>query len=303
MKTIFNSFARCLIPACFAIFPISPSAATTIIDSTTLNGSFEDGTGTGIGSTIDLWQPSLNPAANVQEQRIDNNASDGTYSAVIGYDDDLNTDLATGLLLNTGHKVGAGETYDLSFDWIPLFRWQSTDEVIWRLFTTSDDTTSGTVTEIASGTITGFANGAGYKNYDFNGIGAVVAANVGRDLWIEFDQNNAVEGEREFSRIDNVVLASIPGPASPALLGFTYDPTDGSAEVSIAGAANTAYILVEADDLDFSNPDQNPIPLTGASVGTLDGNEVTTDAIGHATVQFNLGTAKDATFLRAETAP
>ncbi len=93
--------------------------------------------------------------------------------------------------------------------------------------------------------------------------------------------------------------------ASPTITDFSYDPTDGSAEVSIAGAANTNYKLVEADDLDFSNPDQDPVDLTGAAVtvGTLDGNEVTTDGSGHATVQFTLGTAKDATFLRAETAP
>ncbi len=44
-----------------------------------------------------------------------------------------------------------------------------------------------------------------------------------------------------------------------------------------------------------------PIPLTGATVGTLDGDQFTTDGNGDATIQFNLGTAKDATFLRAET--
>ena len=87
------------------------------------------------------------------------------------------------------------------------------------------------------------------------------------------------------------------------LVDFTYNPTNGSAEVSIQGDANTTFKLVEADDLDFSNPDQNPIPLTGATVGTLDGNEVTTDGSGNATVQFNLGTAKPATFLRAQTVP
>ena len=97
-------------------------------------------------------------------------------------------------------------------------------------------------------------------------------------------------------------LEVVPGP-SVVLWNFTYNSTTGSAEVSIAGAANTNYKLIEADDLDFSNPDQNPIPLTGATVGTLDGDEVTTDGSGNATVQFNLGTAKDATFLRAESVP
>jgi hypothetical protein len=95
----------------------------------------------------------------------------------------------------------------------------------------------------------------------------------------------------------------IPADATPALLGFTYDPADGSAEVSIAGAANTTYQLVEADDLDFSNPDQTITPTSVTPPATLDGNEVTTDGSGNATVQFNLSTAKDATFLRAESAP
>jgi hypothetical protein len=103
-------------------------------------------------------------------------------------------------------------------------------------------------------------------------------------------------------RLNAVSLSLLPAPAV-ALNGFTYDPADGSAEVSIEGAANVNYKLVEADDLDFANPDQDPIPLTGATVGVLDGYEVTTDGNGNATIQFNLGIAKSATFLRAETAP
>ena len=95
--------------------------------------------------------------------------------------------------------------------------------------------------------------------------------------------------------------ASIPSPVS--LNGFIYDSNDGSSSVNIVGVPGTRYQLVEADDLDFSNPDQNPIPLDGATIGTLDGDVVTTDGNGNATVQFNLGTTKAATFIRAEDAP
>ncbi|MCH7228954.1 hypothetical protein [Haloferula sp. A504] len=98
-------------------------------------------------------------------------------------------------------------------------------------------------------------------------------------------------------------LIRMPAPSSVVLVDFTYNPATGTAEVSIEGIPNTPYKLVEADDLDFSNPDQNPIPLSGASVGTQVGNTVTTDGSGSATVQFNLGTTKDATFLRAESVP
>lgn len=92
-------------------------------------------------------------------------------------------------------------------------------------------------------------------------------------------------------------------PASTTLSDFNYNPADGASEVTIQGDAGARYKLVEAADLDFSTPDQDPIPLTGASVGTLDGDAVVADAGGTATVQFNLGTSTQVTFLRAETAP
>lgn len=89
---------------------------------------------------------------------------------------------------------------------------------------------------------------------------------------------------------------------SPTIEGFTYSAASGAGEVSIKGEASAVYLLVEADDLDFANPDQSPVPLTGATVGTLDGDQVITDENGNATVQFNLGTEKPTTFIRAENA-
>lgn len=60
------------------------------------------------------------------------------------------------------------------------------------------------------------------------------------------------------------------------------------------------YKLVAAADLDFSTPDQDPVPLTAATVGTLVGGlNVIADENGEATVEFNLGTAP-ANFVRAE---
>lgn len=94
-------------------------------------------------------------------------------------------------------------------------------------------------------------------------------------------------------------------PSQPSLSNFSYDSSTNQFNVSIKGAPNTAYILSEAADLDFSNPDQRPIPLTGASVsvGSVDGNSIVTDGSGDATVEaVALGTPKkDATFIRAET--
>jgi parallel beta-helix repeat protein len=86
----------------------------------------------------------------------------------------------------------------------------------------------------------------------------------------------------------------------PRLEAFTYSPIDGSAEVRIKGDPAARYKLVEADDLDFANPSQDPLPLASASVGTLVDNDVLLDANGDGTVQFNLGTEKQANFFWAE---
>ncbi len=96
-------------------------------------------------------------------------------------------------------------------------------------------------------------------------------------------------------------LAKSPEIA-PSLAGFSYDRSDpdGASQVSIKGIPGARFKLVEADDLNFTNPDQNPVPLTGATVGTLAGNEVILDANGNATVQFDLGISKAATFIRAQ---
>ena len=110
-------------------------------------------------------------------------------------------------------------------------------------------------------------------------------------------------GNSPAGRIAYAFEAAPVAAASPTLTNFSYDSSTGASVVSIKGAPGTRYKLVEADDLNFSTPDQDPIPLTGATVGTLAGNEVVANASGDATIQFNLGTAKAATFLRAETIP
>ena len=123
-------------------------------------------------------------------------------------------------------------------------------------------------------------------------------------LTIKLDNDGgAINNGFRAIRIPAVGVAATSAEVPLKLTDFSYDPSTGDSQASIEGGAETAYILVEADDLDFSNPDQSPVALAGATVGTLDGNTVITDVNGDATVQFNLGTSKTATFVRAETAP
>jgi hypothetical protein len=92
-------------------------------------------------------------------------------------------------------------------------------------------------------------------------------------------------------------MVSVP---RPRLLNFTYDVGDGSSEITIMGEPGSAYRLVEASSPEFSTPARDPVPLDGAIEGALNGDIVTTDVVtGKARVQFNLGTTKTRTYLRA----
>jgi len=99
----------------------------------------------------------------------------------------------------------------------------------------------------------------------------------------------------------SISTTATSGPATvPTVNSFSYDPVTGDATVSFIAAPNTPYKLVQADDLDFQNPDQDPVALTSASVGTISSDEITTDANGNATVTFNLGTSKSKTFVQIQ---
>jgi len=138
---------------------------------------------------------------------------------------------------------------------------------------------------------------AGYSPQAFGNLTVVISLNPqanGAEYFAWDLSGYTSSGPLEIESITVVAIAQ------PRITSFTYDPADGSAEATIEGSPFTRFKLVEAADLDFSTPDQDPVPLLGATVGTLiDGFYLTTDVNGVATVQFNLGTGP-ATFVRAE---
>jgi lysophospholipase L1-like esterase len=181
---------------------------------------------------------------------------------------------ANGITESAASPNNVAGTVDLQVV-LDLTGWNGTDN--WGSVTYSAKlTTDPAFTEIAAGELD--ASNSTFRAVGLGG-GGVVAAQV---------------SAFELSKIS---------PTPPRIAGFSYDDTTGDAGVSIEGIPNTTYKLVEADDLDFSNPDRDPIPLTGVSLGTQVGDPVITDAAGQATVQFDLGNTKDATFLRAQEVP
>jgi hypothetical protein len=78
---------------------------------------------------------------------------------------------------------------------------------------------------------------------------------------------------------------------TPIELGsFIYDHSTGNASLTLQAAPSAAYVLKQSTDPgDFRTA--TTITPTAVSTGSLNGNQVTTDATGKAVIQFNLGTA------------
>ena len=104
-----------------------------------------------------------------------------------------------------------------------------------------------------------------------------------------------INSQVNFIRIYSAGRQIITG--APEITSFTYDPANGSSFVSIRGNISTTYRFVSSSDLDFSN--SSLFTVLDASVGTLNGDGVETDANGNATVELIMaGNARG--FIRAE---
>ncbi len=186
-------------------------SATILMDSSTLNGSFESGTD-GVPS---LWQTGFGITQVYREAGTSPAEPHGDYVLFFG-ENGGQTNFVGGAL-NTGYNVQTGDTFDISFYWAKAGAWTSNDSFNWRLFTTSDDTVGGAVTIIASGTPTG--NPTSYVFVTNNGA-PMAASNLGRDLWISFDTIGRTSVvDNDYVKVDNVVLSVTSVPeASTAIL-------------------------------------------------------------------------------------
>lgn len=202
---------------------IAAPTTTQVINSTLLNGSFENGTG---NEEITGW---LNFSDNNKTQRIQNNASQGAWSLVIGKSTEQSEVEASAM---TSYEVVEGDIFNLSFRWLPKLNWDVADRVRWRLFTTSDDTVDGEITEISSGSVGGFANGAAYQTATMTSIAGVNSANEERKLWLQIYSG---AGDYEFARVDDVVLSVVTDVQAayvPLDVSFltAYYPLEGNVE-------------------------------------------------------------------------
>lgn len=197
----------------FLVLAATSQAAIVIIDSGTLNGSFETGTG---NNTITAWTA----APGHFLERINNNANQGSWSLVIGRNAAGTS--VSGAAISTTHTITTGTTFELSYSLKGAFGAEATDAVNWSLFYTSDDTLSGTVTVLASGgnLLTGATGVIATSPYSSSGVMISPAADAlanGHTLFLSFTPGAGFTND-EFARLDSVSLvANVPEPGAPAL--------------------------------------------------------------------------------------
>ena len=188
-----------------------------IHDSTVNNGSFEslDGNNKPIG-----WTTGFNVGSYVVSTNPVYSASDGSVHMGI------NNSGSRGVVQNTAYNVKSGDTFTLAFDWSAGYAWKTGDTIQWRLLTTDDDTTSGTINTVASGFVTGKADPGATTNYStatvLTNSGTVTAPSIGQDLWLEIYGGGGTSGTR-YAFLDAVSLSvetsAVPEPSPVALLG------------------------------------------------------------------------------------
>ena len=215
------------------------TAQTVIVDADyqngayNSNGSFEfDGSGSqltppppalidGFGFWINGDPTSLpGITRSVQQTRTWGSTTHGSMSAAIGRADNVRN----GAILNTGYDVQLADDggFSLSLDWTGqsiLAGWNADDDLEVALFTSSDDTLGGTLTQLWAGAFLDTNGNDVFETISLTGIGSVTAASAGKDLWLVISSGTAGAGSNnELASVDNVQLSTIPEPSAYGLL-------------------------------------------------------------------------------------
>lgn len=112
--------------------------------------------------------------------------------------------------------------FSLSFDWTgssAAGAWEADDDLEVALFTSSDDTLGGTLTQIWAADFFDANGNNVFETTSLTGIGSVTASSEGKDLWLVISSGTAGAGSNdELAIMDNVQLSTIPEPSVYGLL-------------------------------------------------------------------------------------
>ncbi len=257
------------------------SAQTILIGGDIRNGNFE---ATAEGASDDGDRPFADTAewTNVQLTRAQNDqatrnnpanltstdqypGASGGYNAVVAQDD------FRWFGMDTGHTVGANDTFSLQYHWVDAFNWNdASDQIAFIFYTTTEDEILGTVEnrfEILSGVST---LNLTYEKFSQSGI-TLPASFVGKKLFINFhgrDGDGNPAGS--FARLDDLeLMLEGGGQGTLEITSFKIDSLTNEITLRWINTGASSYTIEGDDDLDFSS---------GSSDVFLDGSE---DATSH----------------------
>lgn len=257
------------------------SAQTILIGGDIRNGNFE---ATAEGASDDGDRPFADTAewTNVQLTRTQNDqatrnnpanltstdqypGASGGYNAVVAQDD------FRWFGMDTGHTVGANDTFSLQYHWVDAFNWNdASDQIAFIFYTTTEDEILGTVEnrfEILSGVST---LNLTYEKFSQSGI-TLPASFVGKKLFINFhgrDGDGNPAGS--FARLDDLeLMLEGGGQGTLEITSFKIDSLTNEITLRWINTGASSYTIEGDDDLDFSS---------GSSDVFLDGSE---DATSH----------------------
>lgn len=258
---------------------------TILIGGDIRNGNFE---ATEEGASDDGDRPFADTAewTNVQLTRTQNDqatrnnpanlvssdqypGASGGYNAVVAQDD------FRWFGMDTGHSVGATDSFSLQYHWVDAFNWNdASDQIAFVFYTTTDDEILGAVEnrfEILSGVST---LNATYEKFSQSGI-SLPASFVGKKLFINFhgrDGDGNPAGS--FARLDDLELI-LEGGGQKALeiTSFKIDSLTSEITLRWTNTGSSSYTIEGDDDLDFSSGSRD-VYLDGSEDATTHPGEI-----------------------------
>lgn len=278
------TFHRYFFVALLAIATFMPSARyaeaqTTIVGAGVKNGNFNDDTSTNATRFFTVTPEWMNIGSPDQAQiatRFQSpaiGAVDGRYAQINDFD-------TRKWGLDTGYTIADGDIYNVNYDWLDAFNWNdSLDQVQVTLFTTADDTLTGTRSDLGFSRTKSVGVSGAWEFYEENSFYTATPTDAGKNLFLELTGFNGNPGSSQsgFGRVDNLTLTQgfIPGPtpgtAAPSspltgvnLFSDTFDRPNTADSADAVTTGMSSAVFTPTADTTYSE--------FRGSFGTADGN-------------------------------
>lgn len=236
MKPLKSKLPLCLsVLACAALAQPTPATAsepTLLVGGALLNGDFNANPGATVTfANTTHWYNTIGDQSVVATRSDE--AYDGTQNGVLSS--------GRGFGVDTGHTIGERDRFSFSYVWKDSYDWATAGEVSVSLFVTSDNTITGTRTDLlvdASGP--GQVNGA-YEAVSRDVAYVAEAAHAGKTLFAAIETSAS-----GFARIDNFSLTV--NPANPLV-----DPETPAGVLPYSG--QSGWELVFSDEFNGTTLD------------------------------------------------